>query len=303
MFIEKTPNNNSPDLKAAREAKGLSLEDVFSKTRVRVAYLQAIENKEFHLLPVPVYTKNFIKIYARFLGVDSESIIKDYDDYFSSKKEERTIPLDDELGEKSLLAGMLSRKTYGLVAFVLIIIIASYWLISRQDKTSSNIINSTGVTANVVRENREQSIQPSLNTVAPLSEQIKANPAPAPSEANKQLPVEAPIIPAVNSTNVASVKKRVSLPVEDTQTASNSEDAGLLVIKATEETWMRVKADKNPSFQIILKPGEKFERKAANFNIDIGNAGGIKVQFKGKNIENIGKTGEVVHLRLPKLEN
>jgi len=303
MFIEKTPNSNSPDLKAAREEKGLSLEDVFSKTRVRVAYLQAIENREFHLLPVPVYTKNFIKIYTRFLGVDGESIIKDYDDYLNSQKKERTVPLDDEPGEKSLLAGMLSRKTYGLAALVLIIVIASYWLISRQDKTSSYIINSTGVTANAVQETRAQSVQPSLNTVAPIPAQMKANPAPAPGEAKKQLPVEAPITPAVNSTNVASVKKRVPLLVDDTQTASGNEDAGLLVIKATEETWMRVKADQNPSFQIILKAGEKFERKAANFNIDIGNAGGIKVQFKGKAIENIGKTGEVVHLRLPKLEN
>jgi cytoskeletal protein RodZ len=299
MFIEKTPNSNSPDLKAAREEKGLSLEDVFSKTRVRVAYLQAIENREFHLLPVPVYTKNFIKIYTRFLGVDGESIIKDYDDYLNSQKKERTVPLDDEPGEKSLLAGMLSRKTYGLAAFVLIIVIASYWLISRQDKPSSGIINSTGITANVVTENKEQGVQPALNTVAPVSGQMKANPTPVPSEAKKQLPVEAQITSAANSTNVASVKKRVSLPVEDTQIASNDEEAGLLVIKATEETWMRIKADQNPSFQIILKAGEKFERKAVNFNIDIGNAGGITVKFKGKEVENLGKTGEIVHLRLP----
>ena len=84
MFIEKTPGNNSQELKATREALGLSLEDVFNQTRVRVVYLQAIENKEFHLLPVPVYTKNFIKIYARALGIDGEPIIKDYENYLNS---------------------------------------------------------------------------------------------------------------------------------------------------------------------------------------------------------------------------
>ena len=62
---------------------------------------------------------------------------------------------------------------------------------------------------------------------------------------------------------------------------------------------MRVKADQNPSFQILLKPGEKFERKAVNFDMYIGNAGGIKIQFKGKDIEDMGKTGDVIHLRLP----
>jgi len=92
MFIEKTPGNNSQELKAKREALGLSLEDVFNQTRVRVAYLQAIENKEFHLLPVPVYTKNFIKIYARALGIDSEPIIEDYENYLNSLKEAQTLP-------------------------------------------------------------------------------------------------------------------------------------------------------------------------------------------------------------------
>jgi len=49
----------------------------------------------------------------------------------------------------------------------------------------------------------------------------------------------------------------------------------------------------------LLKRGEKIERKAASFDLDIGNAGGIKIQFKGKNIENLGKSGQVTHLRLP----
>jgi cytoskeleton protein RodZ len=49
----------------------------------------------------------------------------------------------------------------------------------------------------------------------------------------------------------------------------------------------------------VLKPGEKLERRAESFNIDIGNAAGIKVKFKGKDMENLGKAGDVVHLRLP----
>ncbi|MDD5343317.1 MAG: DUF4115 domain-containing protein, partial [Smithella sp.] len=83
------------------------------------------------------------------------------------------------------------------------------------------------------------------------------------------------------------------------ETAVNDKEAGLLIISAIEETWIRIKADQNPSFQVLLKAGEKFERKAASFDMDIGNAGGIKIQFKGKNMENLGKSGQVVHLRLP----
>ena len=101
----------------------------------------------------------------------------------------------------------------------------------------------------------------------------------------------------VENNPVKASKEQVSLP--KTQPAIHSEEASLLIIDAIEETWIRITADQNPSFEILLKSGEKFERKAASLEMDIGNAGGIKIQFKGKNIENLGKSGEVTHLRLP----
>ncbi|HXE98127.1 MAG TPA: helix-turn-helix domain-containing protein [Dongiaceae bacterium] len=42
-----------PDLKTLREARGLTTEDIFLKTRINAAILNAIENGEFHLLPPP----------------------------------------------------------------------------------------------------------------------------------------------------------------------------------------------------------------------------------------------------------
>jgi hypothetical protein len=79
----------------------------------------------------------------------------------------------------------------------------------------------------------------------------------------------------------------------------DDEEPSALVVRATEETWIRIQADDKESFQVLLKPGEKISYKAARFNMDIGNAGGVRVQFDGKNIENLGKSGQVIHLRLP----
>jgi cytoskeletal protein RodZ len=279
---------------------GLSLEDVFNQTRVRVVYLQAIENKEFHLLPVPVYTKNFIKIYARALGIDSEPIIKDYENYLNSLKEAQTLPPENVSGKKLLSARITSHKTHWVIVFVLMAIIVVSWIIYKQYESSSNIINSTNRITNAIRQNQEQNVKSSFNTTVPVAEQTKANHAPALNEINKQLPVEKQTTSGNSeNSNVKPFIKQISPPVENIQTASDRGEANLLVIRAIEETWMRVKADQNPSFQILLKPGEKFERKAANFDIYIGNAGGIKIQFKGKDMEDLGKTGDVVHLRLP----
>ena len=130
---------------------------------------------------------------------------------------------------------------------------------------------------------------------APINQQVKDSPKPAPNEINKQSQVKAQSI--IENKAVKPSKEQVSLP--NIQPAVISEGANLLIINAMEETWIRIKADQNPSFQILLKSGEKFERKAESFKMDIGNAGGIKIQFKGKNIENLGKLGQVVHLRLP----
>jgi cytoskeletal protein RodZ len=292
MFIEKTPSYNSQELKATREALGLSLADVFQRTRISIVYLQAIENNDFHLLPVPVYAKNFIKTYANALGIDSKLILINYEDYLNSRKGSR----EGVSKRKSFNRRIASPKTYLGISFVLIVISIVTWLISKQYQSSSDIINPTRKIA--VAENKEQTVNSPINLTAPVNQQAKNSPTIALNEINKQSQVKAQSISAkIENNAVNPSKEQVSLP--NIQSAVNSDKASLLIISAIEKTWIRIKTDQNPSFQVLLKSGEKFERKAVSFDMDIGNAGGIKIQFKGKNIENLGKSGQVVHLRLP----
>jgi hypothetical protein len=73
-----------------------------------------------------------------------------------------------------------------------------------------------------------------------------------------------------------------------------------LVIEARELTWIRITEDLNSSYQVLLKPGDKIERMASDFfQLDIGNAGGINLTFQGKSLGNIGKQGQIIHMRLP----
>ncbi len=300
MLTEKNPCNNSQELKARREALGLSLADVFQRTRIRIVYLQAIENNDFHLLPVPVYAKNFIKTYARALGIDSKPILINYEDYLNSEKGLQT-STPENVSDRELFFTRIARpKIYLGITFVLIAISVVAWLISKQYQSSSDIINSTKRIAVSVSENKEQIVNSPVNATAPINQQAKDSPNLAPNEINKQSQVKAQSISSKTENNVEKPsKEQVSSSVKNVQPAVNSEEASLLIISAIEETWIRIKADQNPSFQVLLKPGEKFERKAVSFNMDIGNAGGIKIQFKGKNIENLGKSGQVTHLRLP----
>lgn len=61
-------------LKAAREEKGLSLEDVASETRIPLRHLESVENGDWDRLPAPTYTIGFAKNYASAIGLDRADI-------------------------------------------------------------------------------------------------------------------------------------------------------------------------------------------------------------------------------------
>ncbi len=66
-------------VKQARTEKGIRIEKAASETKLKIQYLQAIEKDDFDELPAPIYAKNFIRIYANFLGLDGIEVSKKYD--------------------------------------------------------------------------------------------------------------------------------------------------------------------------------------------------------------------------------
>jgi cytoskeleton protein RodZ len=61
-------------LKAAREEKGLNLEDVAAQTRIPLRHLESIECAQWDRLPAPTYTTGFAKSYASAVGLDRTEI-------------------------------------------------------------------------------------------------------------------------------------------------------------------------------------------------------------------------------------
>jgi len=296
MNAEKI-NNTFKSLKEKREALGLTLKDIFQRTRITAVNLEAIENGDLHLLPVPIYTRSFIKTYARTLGIDSKPLLESYEEYLSSLQIVET-PLPESLTENvSFLDKIVQYKAYLWTAAALIFIVIVSLLISSQNRSTTDVnSNPPEKMAAMDTEKKADTLSPPTKESFPVAEPAKTIPQPASNETNKikQIPSQS------NAIRLESSEKQPrTSSAQNTRTLASSEEASLLIIKATEETWIRIQADRNPSYQILLKPGEKIERNAASFDMYIGNAGGITIQFKGKTIDNIGKSGEVVHLRLP----
>ena len=61
-------------LKAAREAKGMSLEDVASQTRIPIRHLKHIEQGDWHELPAVTYSVGFARTYANAVGLNGNAL-------------------------------------------------------------------------------------------------------------------------------------------------------------------------------------------------------------------------------------
>ena len=78
-------------LKAAREAKGHSLDEIARVTKISKRLLEALETDQLEILPAPAFTRGFIKAYCRFVKIDPEVAVTEYSkryDRLRSKEED-----------------------------------------------------------------------------------------------------------------------------------------------------------------------------------------------------------------------
>ena len=272
------------DLKALREARGLTVNDIYQATRISVANLESVENGEFQHLPPPIYTKAYINAYAKLLDIDAKQIIIRYDKYLAA------VARADEEETCQLTAGVFFSKRVVITASILAAFLFAGFYI-------------------YIYPNFQVSDAP---TVASLS--MKSQDIPVEAMKNKSA-TENPEIASQAKSGGAAEKEQMqaatSVPVagddihkdrdgeNKNQSPVPSASSNLLIIRAKATTWLRIREGGNIPYQILMKPGEQIERSAPQFTIDVGNAAGITIEFQGKTTESLGKSGEVVHLRLP----
>jgi cytoskeleton protein RodZ len=66
-------------LKRERELREVSLKEVTTATRIGPRFLEALENEEWEKLPGGIFNRGFVRSIARFLGLDEENLLAEYD--------------------------------------------------------------------------------------------------------------------------------------------------------------------------------------------------------------------------------
>jgi len=71
-------------LRDARVRRDISLQQAEDDTKIRVKYIQAMENEDFDILPGGTYVKGFLRTYAEYLDLDAQLLIDEYNERFGS---------------------------------------------------------------------------------------------------------------------------------------------------------------------------------------------------------------------------
>lgn len=66
-------------LKRERELREVSLEEVARATRISERFLTALENEDWKKLPGGLFGRAFVRTTARYLGLDEEKLLGEYD--------------------------------------------------------------------------------------------------------------------------------------------------------------------------------------------------------------------------------
>jgi cytoskeletal protein RodZ len=65
-------------IRAAREARGLTISDIAAVTRISTRALAAIEHEAFDALPAGIFRRGWIRAYADAVGLDGQALARDY---------------------------------------------------------------------------------------------------------------------------------------------------------------------------------------------------------------------------------
>lgn len=131
-------------LRLAREAKGLSLEDVAAQTRIPRRHLESIETGDWSSLPAPTYTMGFAKSYATAIGLDRAEI---GDQLRAEMGGARATTTDPEVFEAADPARTMPKSLVLLALLAVILLVVGFSWFNRQSIESADEPQASAETA------------------------------------------------------------------------------------------------------------------------------------------------------------
>lgn len=115
-------------LRAAREEKGLTLEDIAEQTRIPRRHLEAIENGDWARLPAATYTIGFAKSFASAVGLDRNEVGEDVRSEMGTPRQTAAAEVFEPVDPARTMPRWL---VLGAIAAIVLVVVVLSWLNSR----------------------------------------------------------------------------------------------------------------------------------------------------------------------------
>jgi cytoskeletal protein RodZ len=139
-LVESDVPSAGERLRAAREEKGLTLEDVAAQTRIPRRHLESIETADWAKLPAPTYTIGFARSYASAVGLDRADIA---DQLRGELGGQRPVSTSSEVFEPADPARTMPKSlVFGAIAAVILLVLLMSWLSRRSLEQADDATNS-----------------------------------------------------------------------------------------------------------------------------------------------------------------
>src|SRR5256714_10084791 len=134
-------------LKREREQRGVTLDDIALTTKIGKRFLSALEEDRFDQLPGGIFSKGFVRAYARHLAIDEEQAVADYlsatTPAATEQQPQNDLPIEVAEQLEDRQSNVAVELPWGLFAALLLMValgVAVWVLYSREkQKQSSNV--------------------------------------------------------------------------------------------------------------------------------------------------------------------
>ncbi len=275
-------------LRDERRNRSMDIPQIAQITRLREHILRAIEREAWDELPPQVFVKGFIRAYARALGLNERRVLDLYSQARISQVEPKPLVAPEKTGRGRRILLIL---LLGILGFALLY----YWQEGHSPKTPPE---PAGGVDEATRPHHAQSggLKAAAGTPGPKIS-VKVEPTDLPPEQG----------PAPLETGAAAPESppepRPPLPeaIDPYPPPPADPDSGhVLVADVLERTWVQISVDQGSPRDFIFQPGSHLRWKAREgMELLIGNAAGIVLNYNGIILEDLGRAGEVIRVRLP----
>lgn len=278
-------------LRQERFRKGFDLEQVSRETKISTRFLEYIENEQWDKLPGGVFTKNFVRQYARALKLDDDEIAHELQRLFQPAPAEQNeppqiSPLDEIRLPRVDVSAPGRRSSSSLPAFALVVAVMllcsgiyTWWQRGAHRAAAKDAARIQTQASPV----QQPVPQPAVAPLQPVASVPSPQPQTPPPAGAQQAPVpqsalQQPVAPAPQDATIV------------TDAAGNVK----LGIRAEEPTWVSIRSDGKQVYSGTLQPNESKTLVAAeNIKLVIGNAGGIGLTLNGQAVPAVGPRGQV----------